>query len=96
MITVDIIGRHFHSRLALFGLGIREAQVKSIINGIGLISNGLGPYKVWMTIPPITLSFATSTFILSSPTSCRLILLPIGGFVVIVFLVLVVVVQYFL
>ena len=39
-----------------------------------------------MKIPPISLSSATSTFIPSLPTSCRLILLPIVGFFVIVLL----------
>ena len=49
-----------------------------------------------MTIPPIPLSFATSTFIPSSPTSSCLILLPIGGFFVIVVLLLVVVFSNYL
>ena len=83
MITVENIGCHCRSRLALVGIGIREEQNKSAVNGIGLIPNGLGPYKGPMAIPPIPLSSATSTFIPSSPTPCRLILLPIGGFVVI-------------
>ena len=43
MIAVDIIGRHCCSRLALVGLGIREVQVDSVVNGIGLTPNGLGP-----------------------------------------------------
>ena len=43
MIVINIICRHCHSRLALVGIGIREAQVESVINGIGLIPNGLGP-----------------------------------------------------
>ena len=43
MITVEIIGLHFHSRLALVGVGSREEQVKSVVNGIGIIYNGLGP-----------------------------------------------------
>ena len=43
MIAVDIIGRHCRSRLALVGLGIREAQAESVVNGIGLTPNGLGP-----------------------------------------------------
>ena len=36
-----------------------------------------------MTIPPIPLSSATSTFILSSPTYHHIIILPMVGFVVI-------------
>ena len=43
MIAGDIIGRHCRSYLALVGLGIREAQVDSVVNGIGLIHSGLGP-----------------------------------------------------
>ena len=43
MISVDIIDPNFCIRLALVGLGIREAQVESVVNGIGLIPNGLGP-----------------------------------------------------
>ena len=43
MIAVDIIGCHCLSRLDLVGLGIRKAQVESVINGIDLIPNGLGP-----------------------------------------------------
>ena len=42
MIAVNIIGRRCRSRLALVGLGIREAQVKSVVNDIGLIPKGLG------------------------------------------------------
>ena len=84
MIAGGIIGRNFCSRLALIGLGIREAQVEIFINGIGLIPNGIGPYEGQMNIPPIPLSSVTSNFIPSSPTSCCLILLPIGGFVVFV------------
>ena len=96
MITVDIIGRHCCSCLSLVGIGIREAQVGSVVNGIVLIPNGLRPQNGRMKIPLISISFATPTFILSSSTSCRLILLPIGGFVVNVVLVLVVVFQVFL
>ena len=43
MIAVDVIGRHCRSHLDLVGLGIREAQVESVVNGIGLIPIGLGP-----------------------------------------------------
>ena len=43
MITVDIIGRHCRSRIDRVGLVIREAQVESVVNGIGLIPNSLGP-----------------------------------------------------
>ena len=86
MIVVDIIDCHCCSRLALVGLGIMEAQVESVINDIGLIPNGLKPYKGRTTIPPTHISSATLTFIPSSPTSCYLILIPIGRFVVIVIL----------
>ena len=86
MIAVNIIGHNCHSIFALVGLGIRKAQVESVVNGIGLITNGLGPYKGRMTIPPIPVSSATSTFIPSSPNPCRLILLPTEDFVVIVVL----------
>ena len=85
MIAV-VIGRHFRSRLALVGLGIREAQVESVVNGKGLIPNGLRPQKGQMEIHPIPISSATSTFIPSSPISCCLILIPIGRFVLIVVL----------
>ena len=37
-----IIVCHCRIRLALVGLGIKEAQVESVVNGIGLIPNGLG------------------------------------------------------
>ena len=87
MIAVDIIGCHCCIRLDLVGLGIREAQDESVANGIGLIPNGLGPYKGHMTTPTIPLSSFTPTFVLSSPPSCPLILLPIGGFVVIIILI---------
>ena len=43
MITVNIIGCHCRSRLAIVGLGIREAQDDSVVNDIGLIPNELGP-----------------------------------------------------
>ena len=42
MIAVDIIGCHFPIRIALVGIGIREAEVEIVINGIGLIPNGHG------------------------------------------------------
>ena len=86
MISVEIIGRHCCSRLALVGLGIREAHIKSVGNGIGINPNGLGPYKGRMTILHLPLSSTTSNFIPFPPTSCRFILLPIGGFFVSVFL----------
>ena len=43
MITVEVIGRHCQSRLALVGIGIRESQANIIVIGIGLTHNGLGP-----------------------------------------------------
>ena len=43
MIAVNIITRHCCSRLALVGIGIMKAQAKSVVNGIGLIPNGIGP-----------------------------------------------------
>ena len=87
MIAVDIIRCHRCIRLALVGIGIRETQDKSVVNGICLIPKGLGPYKLHMTIPSIPLSYATSTFNLSYTTSYPLIFLPIGGFVVIFILI---------
>ena len=43
IITVNIIGRHCLSRLDIVDLGIGEAQVESVLNGIGIIPNSLGP-----------------------------------------------------
>ena len=43
MITFNIIGRYCSSRLDLAGLGIREAQVESVVNGIGIILKILVP-----------------------------------------------------
>ena len=43
MVEVGIIGRHFHICLSIVGIGTREAQAESVVNGIGLIPNILGP-----------------------------------------------------
>ena len=59
MIAFDIIGHHFHSRLDIVVLGIKEAQVESVVNVIGVIPNGLGPKKEGMKIPPISLFSVT-------------------------------------
>ena len=42
MITVNIIGHNLRICLALVHIGIKEAQVESVVNGICIILNSLG------------------------------------------------------